>query len=164
MTLTPEQLLDIAKKLGVRGAARGTRSHLSLLRAVSEALEKRCEDAEAIEVLKSMLTELNVVLNLDPEVPQEVQPGEEEANVDNESAGEVEDKGGDVDMQVHKDDEEGSEDSDDDSVSEKEGYETPDPEDADQERLRVEREKNELDEKQRIDIEKKNKGLLNRKG
>ena len=71
--LTPEQLVDIAKKLGVRGVARGTRSHLSLLRAVSEILEKYCEEAGALEVLTSMLKDLNVLL--DPEEPEEEEGG-----------------------------------------------------------------------------------------
>ena len=65
MTLTPEQLLVVGKKLQVR-TTHLSGSHLSVLRAVSEALEKHCGESNetALQVLESVVLDLNELLNI----------------------------------------------------------------------------------------------------
>ena len=67
--LTPDQLLALAKKLNIR-ASRLKKSHLSVMRAVSEAIEKYCDESEetAINTLKEVLTDLNEHLGIEGSV------------------------------------------------------------------------------------------------
>ena len=60
--LTPEQLVNVAKKLNVR-ACRLNKSHLSLLCTVNEVVDKYCEDeSRALTILQELTRFLNTLL------------------------------------------------------------------------------------------------------
>ena len=88
ITLTPEQLVTVGKKLQVR-ATRLSGSHLSVLRAVSESVEKHCGESNetALNVLSSVVTDLNELLGITVDPPeregvQEEDAGTEEVGLD----------------------------------------------------------------------------------
>ena len=83
MTLTPEQLLIVGKKLQVR-ATRLSGSHLSVLRAVSEALEKHCGESNetALHVLSSVVTDLNELLGITVDPPEREGAKDEDAGTE----------------------------------------------------------------------------------